>query len=116
MTENVIENLAQHGIYGGGNPWTLSKPDIKREDIPLASDSAAANCSWLSAGPTIGNATTKSSTTDGNTQKIKSGPKLKPIMSLQRMVPSPPKMAIFDGTYKFNPYRVQLNIIENRYD
>ena len=47
MTENAIETLAAHGIYGGGNPWTMSKPEIKREDISIISDSAAANCGFL---------------------------------------------------------------------
>ena len=42
VTENAIGTLALHGIYGGGNPWTWSKPDIKREDIPVVCDSAEA--------------------------------------------------------------------------
>ena len=60
---------------GGGNPLTLSKPDIKREDIPIVSDSVAANCGWLPSGPTSVSPATKSNTADGNTQRVKSVPK-----------------------------------------
>ena len=58
VTENAIGTLAPHGIYGGGYPWTWSKPDIKREDIPVLRDSSAANCGWLPAGPTSGSTVT----------------------------------------------------------
>ena len=116
VIENAIGTLAPHGIYGGGNPWTLSKPDIKREDIPIVSDSTAANCSWVPTNPTIGSTATKSSTTDGNTQKVKIGPKLNPTMSYQIMGPPPPKMASFHGKSEWNPHLVQFNMIASRYN
>ena len=51
VTENAIGTLALHGPYGGGNPWTWSKPDIKREDIPVVCDSAVAG--FLLARPVV---------------------------------------------------------------
>ena len=50
----------------------MSKLDIKREDIPIVSDSATAGvttagCGWLPSGLTSGNIACKSSTKDGNT-------------------------------------------------
>ena len=108
--------MAPHGIYGFGNPWTLFKPDIKREDIPLVNDSVAANYGWLPAGPTSGSITNKSSTIDGNTQKVKSRPKLNPTTSYQTIGPPPPKMTSFDGKSEWNIYLVQINMIASRYN
>ena len=116
MTENVIGTLAPHGLYmyGGENHWTLSKPDIKREDIPILSDSAAANCGWLPTGLTSGSTAIKSSTTGGNTQKVKSGLKLNPTTSFQTMRPPSPKLATFDEKSECNHYLVQFNMIASR--
>ena len=83
--------------------------------IPLVSDSAATNCGWFPTGPTSGSTVTKSSTSDGNAQKVNSGPKLNPMTSYQTMGPPPPNMATFDGKSEWNPYLVQFNIIANRY-
>lgn len=107
--------MAPHGVYGGGNPWMKPKMDVKRENTSLPSDSATANCGWLLSGPTSGNTAAKV-TTDGNSQKVKSGQKPNFMTSYQTMGPPPPKMATFDGKSEWNPLIVQFNMIATRYN
>lgn len=92
INENAVGNLAPHGVYGGGNPWMKPKMDVKRENTSLPSDSATANCGWLLSGPPSGNTAAKV-TTDGNSQKVKSGQKPNFMIKLwvlphQRWLPS----------------------------
>ena len=85
VTENAIGTLAPHANYG-----------------------------WFPTGPTSGSTATKSGTSYGNTQKVKSGPKLNPMTSYQTMGPPPTKMATFDGKSEWNQYLVQFNMTANR--